>query len=64
MPCDLALQTDRTGLDAASACKVLNALIRQRQRDVQRARDSSDRLARCRLILCPSRLQPTGYWAS
>jgi hypothetical protein len=46
MPCELALQTDRTGLDAASACRALNALIRQRQRDVQRARDAADRLAR------------------
>lgn len=46
MPSDLALQTDRTGLDAAAACRVLHALIRQRQRDVARQRDSQDRLAR------------------
>ena len=47
MPSELALQSERTGLDAASACRVLHALLRQRQRDVQRARDASERLARC-----------------
>ena len=46
MPSDLALQTERTGLDAAGACKVVHALIRQRQRDVARQRDSQDRMAR------------------
>ena len=57
MPSDLALQTDRTGLDAAAACKVLHALIRQRQRDVARQRDSQDRLARS---ACADKIPPNG----
>ena len=56
MPCDLALQTDRTGLDAASACRVLHALITA----APARRAARERLVRppgqvCALILCPSR---------
>ncbi|EIE18816.1 hypothetical protein COCSUDRAFT_44983 [Coccomyxa subellipsoidea C-169] len=46
LPSDLSLQSDRTGLDAAQACKVLHALIKQRQRDVERGRDAAERMAR------------------
>ncbi|BDA48903.1 probable Afadin- and alpha-actinin-binding protein at N-terminal half [Coccomyxa sp. Obi] len=46
LPSDLSLQSDRTGLDAAQACKVLHALIKQRHRDVERGRDAAERIAR------------------
>lgn len=46
LPSELYLQSDRTGLDAAQTCKVLHALIKQRQRDVERGRDAHERLTR------------------
>jgi septal ring factor EnvC (AmiA/AmiB activator) len=46
LPSELYLQSDRTGLDAAQTCKVLHALIRQRQKDLERGRDAHERLTR------------------
>ena len=46
MPSELEVQHEGAGLDPASACRVLQALIKQRQRDMERGQETAERLAR------------------
>lgn len=42
----MELQSEGGGLDPASTCRVLHALIKQRQRDIERGKEAAERLAR------------------
>ena len=46
MPADLEFLTEGGGLDPATTCRVLHALIKQRQRDMERGKEAAERLAR------------------
>ena len=46
MPADLEFLTEGGGLDPATTCRVLHALIKQRQRDIERGKEAAERLAR------------------
>ena len=46
MPADLEFQADGGGLEPASTCRVLHALIKQRQRDIDRGKEGAERLSR------------------
>lgn len=46
MPADLEYQADGGGLEPASTCRVLHALIKQRQRDIDRGKEAAERLSR------------------
>ena len=45
-PADLEFLTEGGGLDPATTCRVLHALIKQRQRDIERGKEAAERLAR------------------
>ena len=46
MPADLEYQAEGGGLEPASTCRVLHALLKQRQRDIDRGKEATERLSR------------------
>ena len=46
MPAELEFLTEGGGLDPATTCRVLHALIKQRQRDIECGKEAAERLAR------------------
>ena len=46
MPADLEFQAEGGGLEPASASRVLHAMLKQRQRDIDRGKEAAERLSR------------------
>lgn len=46
MPADLDFQAEGGGLEPASTGRVLHALLKQRQRDIDRGKEATERLSR------------------
>ena len=46
MPSDLEFQAEGGGLEPASTCRVMHALLKQRQRDIDRGKEAAERISR------------------